>query len=162
MTSMGQVERLTKIIELLIQRHPRSADVLLGVVPPPTDDEWLEMLRSSPDDLGVRVRTDPYTDRILSEVIKLDEIHRLIDAAGWESITEAARSIKEFFAEDWKVFCLHCRFVRGESRISDASSLQKVSRRVGLSPNTVSRKRKEIPRRIARDALSGFQAAMKW
>ena len=160
---MGRVEQLTKALELIIMYHPCAFDVLLGVTSPPSDQDWLEMkerARSS-EDLGVRVDKDRNLDGFFDTVTFLDEIHRAIDPVGWKAITDSAQAIKAFYAEDWKIFCLHVRFVQ-KSRTGMMSPLQGVAKLTGVSPNTVCRKRREVPRMIARDAMGHYQMALDW
>ncbi|EFC90389.1 hypothetical protein L2W58_00100 [Dethiosulfovibrio sp. F2B] len=166
---MDQVERLARAIDILVEYYPCAFSVLLGEAEPPTDDEWIEIMTrrrlyvsGAAEDPGVRIDRDPDHDGILNQTIALDEVRGVIEKAGWPAIVESARAIKTFFAEDWEIFCLHVRFVTGKTRLGGKSPLQRVADRVGMSPGTVTRKRQEIPMMIARDALKGFQIALKW
>jgi len=167
---VDQVERLARAIDILVEYYPCAFSVLLGEAEPPTDDEWIEIMTrrrlyvsGAAEDPGVRIDRDPDHDGILNQTIALDEVRGVIEKAGWPAIVESARAIKTFFAEDWEIFCLHVRFVTGESRMGDdRSPLQKVADSLGVSANTVTRKRRKVPLMIARDALKGFQFALKW
>lgn len=166
---MDQVERLARAIDVLVEYYPYAFGVLLGEAEPPTDDDWIEIMTrrnlyvsGAAEDLGVRIDKDPDLDGVLNHAIALDEIRGIVDEVGWPAIVESARAIKAFFAEDWRIFCLHVRFVTGKTRSGGKSPLQRVAEKVGMSPSTVTRKRQEIPMMIARDVLKGFQIALKW
>lgn len=167
---MDQVERLARAIDVLVEYYPYAFGVLLGEAEPPTDDEWIEILTrerlyrcGAQEDLGVSISKDHDHDGVLSQVIALDEVRGVIEEVGWAAIIESTKAIKAFFAEDWEIFCTHVRFVTGESRMGDdRSPLQKVADALRVSANTVTRKRQKVPLMIARDALKGFQFALKW
>ncbi|NCC96627.1 MAG: hypothetical protein EOM02_07280 [Synergistales bacterium] len=166
---MDQVERLARAIEILVEYYPCAFNVLLGEAEPPTDDDWVEIMTrkslydsGAMDDLGVRIDKDPDREGVLNQVISLEEVKGVIDEVGWPTIVESSRAIKTFFAEDWRVFCLHVRFVTGETRTGGLPPLERVAKQVKMSVSTVTRKRKMVPMMIARDALMGFQTALKW
>lgn len=152
------------LLEVLIKCCALAPAVLLGLEPAPDGARWLEMVkhvRAAGGSLGVRIDKSLNVDRLLDDVAVICWCEGVIKGAGgWGNIVESARAIKAFYASDWKIFCLHLRYVRGESRTDDASDLAKVAALAGVAPRTVIRKRYLVPRRIAEDACGGFQRCL--
>ncbi len=157
---MDKVQRLADVIDFVIRCHPMGLRIIAGDVPPPSTEDLMEIL-SGFEGLGgcdvARVDASPSGHGPQeSLVLKADEMEKILAwAGGWKQIITVTKEYTKAFPKDWGIFIHHVLWIdslRDHSRLHEPQ-LQRVARKFGVSEETVLRRRKEVPRAIARAAL---------
>lgn len=156
MTAWDLHDKLTDLIDLLIDSHPQGFSVLLGEVEPPTSREIHVMRQAQrsederPDVKNASPNATVEAERIVWDAEAVEDTVKR--AYGWRHIVEVCRGYKEANPKLWVVVVDHARFV-GNSVSRVGSQLGYVAIRHGLAPDTVTRYRREFSVRLARAIL---------
>ena len=157
MTVWSLQDQLAEAIEMLLDRHPMGMRVLMGEAPPPSTEDIHLMYAAErlPDDLGVRVDGGEHVTRAEQIVFDAERFERIIErAGGWEHIARTSREWEATNPKSWKIVEEHVKWMTygAFSRLDDAR-LQTIALRLGVSPETVQRYRREFPLDLARVIL---------
>jgi len=145
-----------KVFNIIFTRHPAPFRVLEDAEGMPSPDEVLQMIACGGENLGCRVDGGEMVPEAQRRMEIVDWFFRVVsDAGGWGHLVECCREFRNFLPEEWNTVCLHVRYVRpgGTFHSGDGGALARVARVLGVSVDTVLRRRLEVPRQLARLAL---------
>lgn len=156
---MDEVKQLAKSLDIIASRCPHGLAALVGEAPPPCRDELVAAATWRPSGDLPRVSGSQDGDPLTPKVDLIVRLTAPIERATWPAIQAAGREVKALFPADWEAYRLHVTYIDDpvQWRASDESTLARIAARLGVSVQTVSRRREEVPLRIARAALTGVQ-----
>lgn len=156
---MDEVKQLAKSLDIIASRCPHGLAALVGEAPPPCRDELVAAATWRPSGDQPRVSGSQDGDPLTPKVDLIVRLTAPIERATWPAIQAAGREVKTLFPADWEAYRLHVTYIDDpvQWRASDESTLAWIAARLGVSVQTVSRRREEVPLRIARAALTGVQ-----
>ena len=156
---MDEVKQLAKSLDIIASRCPHGLAALVGEAPPPCRDELVAAATWRPSGDQPRVSGSQDGDPLTPKVDLIVRLTAPIERATWPAIQAAGREVKTLFPADWEAYRLHVTYLDDpvQWRASDESTLAWIAARLGVSVQTVSRRREEVPLRIARAALTGVQ-----
>ena len=159
---MDEVKQLAKSLDIIASRCPHGLAALVGEAPPPCRDELVAAATWRPSGDQPRVSGSQDGDPLTPKVDLIVRLTAPIERATWPAIQAAGREVKTLFPADWEAYRLHVTYIDDpvQWRASDESTLARIAARLGVSVQTVSRRREEVPLRIARAALTGVQQAL--
>lgn len=160
---MDEVKRLAKSLDIIASRCPRGLAALIGEAPPPTRDELVAAAVWRPSEEMPHVSGSRPEDPMEGKVDAIIRLMAPIEHVTWGAIQTAGKEVKTLFPEDWEAYRLHVTYIDDpvQWRASDKSTMERIADRLGISVQTINRRRKEVPLRIARVALAGAQKAAK-
>ena len=154
-------DRLVEVLELLLCHHPAPFRVLGDPEWELTVDEVIPMLDYDAHpraDSGVRVdggEAVPEAQRICERVDQVGEVIRRV--GGWPHVVWCVRDYRESCKEEWNLLVVYQRMMPRpgrEMRMGDGGRLAKVAERLGISPDTVLRRRETIVMELAGGILA--------
>jgi hypothetical protein len=153
------VRKVARVIETVLRRHPRAIPVLVGEVPPPDDEEVLDMLGVLGGEPGTRVSGgNGGMCATEAAALALAAWHEAVEAAGgWAGIVRAAREMREYCPNEWGMVTAYVRRVDCagvRSRTEPVRTADRIAERFSVSPRTVELRRRVFPERLARLTLS--------
>lgn len=156
---MDEVKQLAKSLDIIASRCPHGLAALVGEAPPPCRDELVAAATWRPSGEAPHVPGPQDGDPLTAKVDLIVRLTAPIERATWPAIQSAGREVKTLFPADWEAYRLHVTYIDDpvQWRASDESTLARIAARLGMSVQTVSRRREEVPLRIARAALTGVQ-----
>lgn len=156
---MDEVKQLAKSLDIIASRCPHGLAALVGEAPPPCRDELVAAATWRPSGDLPHVSGSQDGDPLTAKVDLIVRLTAPIERATWPAIQAAGREVKTLFPADWEAYRLHVTYIDDpvQWRASDESTLARIAARLGISVQTVSRRREEVPLRIARAALTGVQ-----
>lgn len=159
---MDEVKQLAKSLDIIASRCPHGLAALVGEAPPPCRDELVAAATWRPSGDLPHVSGSQDGDPLTAKVDLIVRLTAPIERATWPAIQAAGREVKTLFPADWEAYRLHVTYIDDpvQWRASDESTLARIAARLGMSVQTVSRRREEVPLRIARAALTGVQQAL--
>lgn len=159
---MDEVKQLAKSLDIIASRCPHGLAALVGEAPPPCRDELVAAATWRPSGDLPHVSGSQDGDPLTAKVDLIVRLTAPIERATWPAIQAAGREVKALFPADWEAYRLHVTYIDDpvQWRASDESTLARIAARLGVSVQTVSRRREEVPLRIARAALTGVQQAL--
>lgn len=159
---MDEVKQLAKSLDIIASRCPHGLAALVGEAPPPCRDELVAAATWRPSGDLPHVSGSQDGDPLTAKVDLIVRLTAPIERATWPAIQAAGREVKALFPTDWEAYRLHVTYIDDpvQWRASDESTLARIAARLGVSVQTVSRRREEVPLRIARAALTGVQQAL--
>lgn len=159
---MDEVKQLAKSLDIIASRCPHGLAALVGEAPPPCRDELVAAATWRPSGDQPRVSGSQDGDPLTPKVDLIVRLTAPIERATWPAIQAAGKEVKTLFPADWEAYRLHVTYIDDpvQWRASDESTLARIAARLGMSVQTVSRRREEVPLRIARAALTGVQQAL--
>lgn len=159
---MDEVKQLAKSLDIIASRCPHGLAALVGEAPPPCRDELVAAATWRPSGDLPHVSGSQDGDPLTAKVDLIVRLTAPIERATWPAIQAAGREVKTLFPADWEAYRLHVTYIDDpvQWRASDESTLARIAARLGISVQTVSRRREEVPLRIARAALTGVQQAL--
>lgn len=159
---MDEVKQLARSLDIIASRCPHGLAALVGEAPPPCRDELVAAATWRPSGEVPHVPGPQDGDPLTSKVDLIVRLTAPIERATWPAIQAAGREVKTLFPADWEAYRLHVTYIDDpvQWRASDESTLARIAARLGISVQTVSRRREEVPLRIARAALTGVQQAL--
>ncbi len=159
---MDEVKQLAKSLDIIASRCPHGLAALVGEAPPPCRDELVAAATWRPSGDQPHVSGSQDGDPLTPKVDLIVRLTAPIERATWPAIQAAGREVKTLFPADWEAYRLHVTYIDDpvQWRASDESTLARIAARLGISVQTVSRRREEVPLRIARAALTGVQQAL--
>ncbi len=143
---------LAVLISFLAMNDPSGVRILQGELPPPSADEWIEMLTQ--DGEQVHVRSDKSPDGgILARIAKKETIERVIrDHGGWGTILRAVALYREKQPHEWEIFAAYCRLKTSPYRIQTVEDLAKG---LHMGKSSLLRRREVVPSCIEHLIKSG-------
>lgn len=159
---MDEVKQLAKSLDIIASRCPHGLAALVGEAPPPCRDELVAAATWRPSGDLPHVSGSQDGDPLTAKVDLIVRLTAPIERATWPAIQAAGREVKTLFPADWEAYRLHVTYIDDpvQWRASDESTLARIAARLGVSVQTVSRRREEVPLRIARAALTGVQQTL--
>ena len=159
---MDEVKLLAKSLDIIASRCPHGLAALVGEAPPPCRDELVAAATWRPSGDQPHVSGSQDGDPLTAKVDLIVRLTAPIERVTWPAIQAAGREVKTLFPADWEAYRLHVTYIDDpvQWRASDESTLARIAARLGMSVQTVSRRREEVPLRIARAALTGVQQAL--
>lgn len=159
---MDEVKQLATSLDIIASRCPHGLAALVGEAPPPCRDELVAAATWRPSGEVPHVSGSQDGDPLTAKVDLIVRLTAPIERATWPAIQAAGREVKTLFPADWEAYRLHVTYIDDpvQWRASDESTLARIAARLGMSVQTVSRRREEVPLRIARAALTGVQQAL--
>lgn len=156
---MDEVKQLARSLDIIASRCPHGLAALVGEAPPPCRDELVAAATWRPSGEVPHVPGPQDGDPLTAKVDLIVRLTAPIERATWPAIQAAGREVKALFPADWEAYRLHVTYIDDpvQWRASDESTLARIAARLGVSVQTVSRRREEVPLRIARAALTGVQ-----
>lgn len=160
---MTNIEQLAWALDVVASQCPHGIDSLIGDAPPPTRDDLIcaATWRPSGDTpkvasvAGGKDPLEPIVDRLM-------KLQSPLEAVGWEMIVMASQMVREYCPKDWAAYALHVTLIDDPNqwRSDEESILEKIAQKCGLSPRTVSRRRRSVPVKIARYCYSGIPLSL--
>lgn len=168
MTYWSLMDRLVDLLELVLRYHPAPLRVLLDpdFIPSPEEVGPLLSAANPREDLGVRVDGGDAVYEAERRLVRFEGVEEtILRAGGWPHIAAAIRLYRDFAPTEWALLADYVRYgIRpgGAVRNGDGGRLARVAALHGVSPETVTERRRRIPVEIARGILSeapegGFQ-----
>lgn len=159
---MDEVKQLAKSLDIIASRCPHGLAALVGEAPPPCRDELVAAATWRPSGDQPHVPGPQGGDPLTAKIDLIVRLTAPIERATWPAIQAAGREVKTLFPADWEAYRLHVTYIDDpvQWRASDESTLARIAARLGMSVQTVSRRREEVPLRIARAALTGVQQTL--
>lgn len=156
------VRKVARVIETVLRRHPRAIPVLVGEVPPPDDDEVLDLLGVLGGEPGARVSGgNGGMCATEAAALALAAWHEAVEAAGgWAGIVRAAREMREYCPNEWGMVAAYVRWVDCagvRSRTEPVRMADRIAERYAVSPRTVELRRRVFPERVARLSLAASE-----
>jgi hypothetical protein len=156
------VRQVARVIETVLRRHPRAIPVLVGEVPPPDDEEVLDMLGVLGGEPGARVSGgNGGMCATEAAALALAAWHEAVEAAGgWAGIVRAAREMREYCPNEWGMVAAYVRWVDCagvRSRTEPVRMADRIAERYAVSPRTVELRRRVFPERVARLSLAASE-----
>lgn len=159
---MDEVKQLAQSLDIIASRCPHGLAALVGEAPPPCRDELVAAATWRPSGDQPHVSGPQGGDPLTGKVDLIVRLTAPLERATWPAIQSAGKEVKALFPADWEAYRLHVTYIDDpvQWRASDESTLARIAARLGVSVQTVSRRREEVPLRIARAALTGVQQTL--
>lgn len=149
-----KTRRLAAVIELLGVYYPSGCNVLLGIEPELSSDDWEELIRDiSPNTEPVHVQHDNDPDeRVLRLISKAGRIPKLIEnIGGWERVKYGANRLMREKPSVWNGFRRYCEIQAAPVSFYTVGDLAEQHH---VSPSTLWRWKEKVPQCIAHLAIS--------
>ena len=156
---MDEVKRLAKSLDIIASRCPHGLAAIVGEAPPPCRDELVTAAIWHPSGETQHVSCTHPNDPLSWKVELIIKLTAPIEKATWPAIQAAGKEVKTLFPADWEAYRMHVTYIDDpvQWRGSDESTLERIASLLGISVQTLMRRREEVPMRIARVALTGVQ-----
>ena len=155
---MNQVEKLSAVIELILEYHPKGLRVLVGEVEPTTEElnAILQGICRSDSEPSARVAAAFPTSPQERSLMRVESLLNVVSEAGsWPGIAAMAREFRELYSDTWEIFRTHVEWIEtgGGTRGEYEPALVRLADRFKISVDTVQRKRRFVVDMIASAAL---------
>lgn len=147
-------KRLAAVIELLAVYYPSGCNVLLGLEPELSPDDWEELIRDiSPNTEPVHVQHDNDPDeRVLRLISKAGRIPSLVEeVGGWQRINYATNRLMREKPSLWTGFRRYCEI---QTAPVSFYTVEQLADQHHVSPSTLWRWKEKVPQCIAHLAIS--------
>ncbi len=151
MPDMPTLSEVIALIKFIVNNFDDGLAMLLGRVEPPSSADIYDRRRSAQPDYGVRISGGEGVPRaqMILETAQEEIIQKL---GGWQNITRGFRCYRDLYPETWKLFEMHCLFVRHGGMVRDGSggATAMIGQRFdGITAKTQRRRRNAFIRTIA-------------
>lgn len=158
---MAEVDQLARALDIVASRCPRGLAAIIGEAEPPSREELLAAATWHPSSESVPVKGGTDHEYLSPTVDSLIEIQGPIEKATWSAIVAAGREVKNLFPLDWEAYRLHVIYVGDPVQWrTDEAVLKKIADLCRMDIKTISRRRREVPLKIARATLWGAQLSI--
>lgn len=151
-----RIHRLAKALDFVASRCPTGLAAIVGDSPPPSHDDLLDAVAWRPEsDDGVPGGGDA-SDPMTSIVSSMVELEQTLAEPGWVRIASAGARMRRLFPDDWKAYSMHVTQIGDPIRWRTGysmSELSDIARACRMSEKTVTRRREDVPLKIARWAF---------